>query len=219
MKQVMRDVKPISDGANVPEPLATVNAIAQDQEAQDIAQDMADLRKLMSAALETKDDTKMLQVLGIGNDQMPEAITTLERVIKATSHKTSRTALNRLATIPEKVTALAASAVGASQNNSETVEPSVQEDLDRRFLETGLNALRRLSTDVSHLPSWTITSLEIDKIKKIGLGKWATVYQGKWNGRTVAIKELMDVTPQAKRLFVREVRLLICCIIVRSPTY
>ncbi|KAH9900740.1 kinase-like domain-containing protein, partial [Cubamyces lactineus] len=49
---------------------------------------------------------------------------------------------------------------------------------------------------------WTITRFEVEKANKIGIGYWASVYRGKWSGRTVAIKELMEATPQ--QLFLRE---------------
>ncbi|TFK37240.1 hypothetical protein BDQ12DRAFT_214347 [Crucibulum laeve] len=83
---------------------------------------------------------------------------------------------------------------------------SRKDTLDREFLESGIDALRRMSRGTgvdTNLPSWTITRYEVDRDRKIGLGFFSTVYYGRWRGRTVAIKVLDNHANRS--LFVREV--------------
>ncbi|KAG6864758.1 hypothetical protein C0991_007317 [Blastosporella zonata] len=79
--------------------------------------------------------------------------------------------------------------------------------LDREFIESGIDALQRMSRGAgippSSLPSWTITRYEITRDFRIGVGFFSDVYRGSWRGRTVAIKVLAPTTP--RELFVREV--------------
>ncbi|KAG6819733.1 hypothetical protein H0H93_009207 [Arthromyces matolae] len=85
---------------------------------------------------------------------------------------------------------------------------SGDDTLDREFIESSIDALRRMSRGAgiptSSLPSWTITRYEISREQKIGLGFFSDVYRGTWRGRTVAIKVLAPTTP--RELFVREVQ-------------
>ena len=80
-----------------------------------------------------------------------------------------------------------------------------RDTLDREFIETGIDALRRLSGAgaASALPSWTITRYEVNRDEKIGLGFFSDVYRGTWRSRTVAIKVLAPTTP--RQLFLHEV--------------
>ncbi|PFH48794.1 hypothetical protein AMATHDRAFT_64627 [Amanita thiersii Skay4041] len=92
----------------------------------------------------------------------------------------------------------------ASSKSSETRR--VRDTLDREFIESGLDALRRMSRGLeTTLPSWTITRYEVDREVKIGMGFFSDVYKGKWRGRTVAIKVLAETTP--RKLFVNEVEI------------
>ncbi|KAI0753878.1 hypothetical protein C8Q74DRAFT_1307834 [Fomes fomentarius] len=78
-----------------------------------------------------------------------------------------------------------------------------RDTLDREFIETGIDALRRLSGAEVTLPSWTITRYEVNRDEKIGLGFFSDVYKGTWRARTVAIKVLAPTTP--RQLFVHEI--------------
>ncbi|KAK1225756.1 hypothetical protein PQX77_011299 [Marasmius sp. AFHP31] len=81
-----------------------------------------------------------------------------------------------------------------------------KDTLDREFIESGIDALRRMSRGVDKelsLPSWTITRYEVDREKKIGIGFFSDVYRGTWRHRTVAIKVLAETTP--RNLFLREI--------------
>jgi abelson tyrosine-protein kinase 1 len=51
----------------------------------------------------------------------------------------------------------------------------------------------------------TARRYEVDREEKIGLGSFSDVYRGRWRGRRVAIKVLVESTPRA--LFVREARI------------
>jgi abelson tyrosine-protein kinase 1 len=93
----------------------------------------------------------------------------------------------------------------ASSEDS-TKARSSKDTLDREFLETGIDALRRMSKGtVLTLPSWTITKYEVDRDEKIGVGFFSDVYKGTWRDRTVAIKVLAPTTP--RNLFVHEVEI------------
>jgi len=48
------------------------------------------------------------------------------------------------------------------------------------------------------------SSFEVQRGPKIGMGFFSEVFQGKWEGRTVAIKVLSEVTPSD--LFIREIK-------------
>lgn len=83
-----------------------------------------------------------------------------------------------------------------------------------QFASTGLNALRRLSGKDDILPSWTITSQELDKKRQIGLGGASSIWEAQWRENIVAIKELRPTgegkqsspnCKDARRLFEQEV--------------
>lgn len=79
-----------------------------------------------------------------------------------------------------------------------------RDTLHREFLESGIDALRRLSRGAEvALPSWTITRYEVDRDEKIGIGFFSDVYKGKWRDSVVAIKVLAQTTPRS--LFIHEV--------------
>ncbi|KIM41815.1 hypothetical protein M413DRAFT_138529 [Hebeloma cylindrosporum] len=84
---------------------------------------------------------------------------------------------------------------------------SIRDTLHQEFLESGIDALRRMSAGnhlATNLPCWTITKYEVERHRKIGMGFFSEVFQGTWKGQTVAIKVLSEVTPQD--LFVREIK-------------
>ncbi|KAF4568598.1 hypothetical protein EYR40_009997 [Pleurotus pulmonarius] len=85
-------------------------------------------------------------------------------------------------------------------------EAPAKDTLDREFMESGIDALRRMSKGVeTTLPSWTITQFEVDSEERIGVGYYSSVFRGNWRKRTVAIKVLHEGT--SRSLFVREVEI------------
>ena len=196
------------------------------QNTRDRANDLADLRQLMRTALQTNNDATMIEVLQIARDEMPEAIKTLQRALEreverernSTSEsssssadesspvyrargRASRAASVTIAALPQQRASMESSDMGTS---SEISNAPVLDTLDREFIETGIDALRRLSqgTDLT-VPNWTITRYEVELDEKIGIGFFSDVYKGQWHGHTVAIKVLAETTP--RKLFVHEI--------------
>ncbi|KAF9481618.1 hypothetical protein BDN70DRAFT_876101 [Pholiota conissans] len=164
------DLLPIPQVVPVLQKLTTVQNL-HDQES-----DVEDLDRSIKEVLKSGDDTKLLAFLGVKQQDMPEAIKTLQRTLETR--------------------ALPTDAMG-------------KDILHQEFLECGVEALRRLTSArgnnlVGNLPVWTITSLEVARGKRIGIGSFSQVYQGTWKGRVVAVKYLSDVTPYD--LFIREIK-------------
>ncbi|KAI8992697.1 hypothetical protein BD414DRAFT_481927 [Trametes punicea] len=210
--------------------LATLQALTARQNEHDMAHDAADLRQLMRAAIQTNSDVEMIRILQVGRDEMPEAIKTLQRALEAEVERESIAAsaleetvvmsatavsstgdvasVTRSATVASaesRATSSTSSSSGSGRSRQSAIGTGPRDTLDREFIETGIDALRRVSgaEAAAGLPSWTITRYEVDREEKIGLGFWSDVYKGTWAGRTVAIKVLGETTP--RKLFVHEV--------------
>ncbi|KAI0295165.1 hypothetical protein B0F90DRAFT_1752414 [Multifurca ochricompacta] len=109
----------------------------------------------------------------------------------------------------EQETSFVLSADSGSRRPSvgaEALALTTTDTLDREFIETGIDALCRLSTGAYlGLPSWTITRYEVDLEAKVGVGFFSDVYRGTWRGHTVAVKVLAETTPP--KIFVHEVEI------------
>ena len=141
------------------------------QNLSDRERDTADLRQLMRAALQTTSDVEMLEVLQVGHQEMPDAIKTLQRALE---HVTERDDDGFVAS-PSIVVPTVLKEVegpGASRKRSETIvsidtississaygSERRRDTLDREFIESGIDCLRRMSPGKeTSLPSWTIT--------------------------------------------------------------
>ena len=185
-----------------------MNTMRVAQNAQDRVCDAADLRQLMRTALDANDDLAMFEIFQIARSEMPEAIKTLERALECVVEGGQLDA--------EECTTMLHSPHWdeAGSCSDLSVDPATKganqcgaDTLDREFIETGIDALRRLSkgTDLG-LPSWTITRFEIDLEAKVGVGFFSDVYRGTWRRRTVAVKLLAETTP--RKIFLREVEIL-----------
>jgi abelson tyrosine-protein kinase 1 len=183
----------------------TLHAVRAEQNAQDCAHDMADLHRLMLTALAAKDDIAMIEVLQIVRSEIPDAIRTLERALE---HLVKDQQVDA-----EESTPALSSQEEAGNDNDPSPEPgntgashSSADPLDREFIVTGIDALRRLSKgrDLG-LPSWTITQFEVELEEKVGFGSFSEVFRGTWRKHTVAVKVLDKTTP--RKIFLREVKI------------
>ena len=182
----------------------TLDALRSAQNSQDRDRDSADLRRLMRAALDTNDDLAMFEVFQIARSEMPEAIKTLERaferVVEGGHTEESTAALPS----PQQEAGKGNGTSGELGNKSSSQYDA--DALDRKFIESGINALRRLSKCTGlNLPNWTITRYEIELEEKVGFGSFSYVYRGSWRKNTVAIKVLAETTP--RKVFLREVEI------------
>jgi abelson tyrosine-protein kinase 1 len=161
----------------------------------------------MRTALDANDDLAMFEVFQIARSDMPEAIKTLERALERVVEGEQLDTEESTTAIPFSQQEEPGKGDGPSTELSDK-NPSQcsTEPLDREFIETGIDALRRLSkcTDLS-LPSWTITWFEIELEAKVGVGSFSYVYRGLWSKHTVAIKVLAETTP--RDIFLREVKI------------
>ena len=162
----------------------------------------------MRTALAANDDAAMIEVLQIARSEMPEAIKTMQRALEHVVE-------DRRLEVDESSLTLASSSpqVRRFDGGGSVLQPppdfgsgNGEDTLDREFIETGIDALRRLSkgTDLG-LPSWTITRYEVDLEAKVGVGFFSDVYRGTWRQHTVAIKVLAETTP--RKIFVHEVEI------------
>ncbi|KAJ7772628.1 hypothetical protein DFH07DRAFT_167310 [Mycena maculata] len=188
----------------------------------DMAHDTADLRALMRDAVSQSSDAEMIRVLQVGREEMPEALKTLQRALErvgVVNNPPSPSApIIPVLSVPAGAPStrgppaplsIERSITSSSSGSSAMGSIATGRDmLDREFLESGIDALRRISMSMSRggelgLPSWTITRYEVDRDVKIGMGFFSDVYRGTWRNRTVAIKVLAECTP--RELFVKEV--------------
>ena len=220
---------PVGDATQI---RAILRDIHQQQNERDLTHDIADLRQLMRTALQTNSDAEMIEVLQVGRDEMPEAIKTLQRALEREVEREmlgeSEASVTQVLPVGEspyrsrgrmpgrsRAATVSAAADGGvrvfgamvstdSDSGSSETSARSRDTLDREFMESGIDAMRRLSQgqEVS-LPSWTITRYEIDLEEKIGIGFFSDVYKGKWREHTVAIKALAETTP--RKLFVHEI--------------
>ena len=183
----------------------TLYAVRTEQNAQDRAHDMADLHQHMLTALSANDDNAMIEVLQIARSEMPDAIRTLERALEHVCKDDQVDAEESTTALPSQEE--------EGNNNGPSLEPgntspsnSSADRLDREFIVTGIDALRRLSkgTDLG-LPSWTITQFEVELEEKVGFGSFSEVFRGTWRKNTVAVKVLDKTTP--RKIFLREVKI------------
>jgi abelson tyrosine-protein kinase 1 len=154
--------------------LPALTSLHSIQNSLDTAKDTADLRQVMRAALQTTSDAEMLEVLQVGHHEMPDAIKTLQRALE---HITERDddgveapPGNGVAIVkvnfkeveepgrPPKRSRTIYSTDSSSTSSSGHSLERMRDTLDREFIESGIDCLRRMSRgNETTLPSWTIT--------------------------------------------------------------
>ena len=164
---VPRDLPP----SQIMPALASLHSV---QNTLDTAMDIADLRQLMRAALQTTSDVEMLEVLQIGHQEMPDAIKTLQRALERIREQDSEgvEAPSGISVALAKVSVKEAEGSREAPTRSATMNSSdssttrssghsserKRDTLHREFIESGIDALRRMSHGLeTSLPSWTIT--------------------------------------------------------------
>lgn len=111
----------------------------------------------MRTALAANSDVQMLDVLQIGKDEMPDAIKTLQRALEMVVERGEVDGKGKWAAkLGEKMKK------GTKKVNDDDIgregDAWVKDSLHREFIESGIDALRRMSQSVEmDLPSWTIT--------------------------------------------------------------
>jgi abelson tyrosine-protein kinase 1 len=217
-----------------------------------MAHDTADLRQLMYTALLASDDKDMIEMLHVGREEMPEAIKALQRALEKEVTAGGRTdGTKEVASGVSPVISAQSHAqvseigadgsvgvdvgeiekratVGIQKSERGSGNSRRKDTLDREFIESVIDALKKYQVTEESLPSWTITrcvfislfftfifvllisyalhySYEIDREEKIGMGFFSDVYRGTWGRQTVAIKVLAPSVPNS--IFRREVEI------------
>ncbi|KAJ3531793.1 hypothetical protein NMY22_g8005 [Coprinellus aureogranulatus] len=67
--------------------ISTLTDLQQNQNSLDSTRDFTDIRQLMRRAIQAKSDAEMLEILQVKDDQMPEAIKTLQRALERVAEK------------------------------------------------------------------------------------------------------------------------------------
>jgi hypothetical protein len=180
-------------------PLVELEDLHTVENVSDREHDRALFHNTLQRVISAQKDDEVLQALEVRPEEVPEALKALRRAEEAL--RMTREANER--------------------QGGEVIE----EGLERAFMETGIEAMTRLSSvavrkaedqDVDvpwDLPPWTITryvwfqfhlgkandifpnSYEADRLTMIGSGSFSTVYRGSWSGRRVAIKVLPPDIP------------------------
>lgn len=125
----------------------------------------------MRAALSAGSDLEMIEVLQVGREEMPEAIKTLQRALERVGDGGEGSGI--VSGLEVALGKGVEEKEGKRKERSETIlskdsrgssgsggSAGKRDTLDREFIESGIDALRRLSLttgEVETLPSWTIT--------------------------------------------------------------
>ncbi|KAF8121091.1 hypothetical protein EV363DRAFT_1187342 [Boletus edulis] len=163
------------------------------QDSLDAAGDEAALQGTLAGALNAQNDVEMVRCLQVARGEIPEAAETLRRMLG------------------EKDAGLVGNQRIALEHGEHGMVKGSTE-LDRKFMQSGIEAMMRLTGAVtkqpqgevekgdlgegagtvraSELPSWTITRYEVIRTRKIGAGFLSDVYLAHWRKLTVVAKVL-----------------------------
>jgi len=110
------------------QPLEEITSVQDDK---DRELDQNDLRQQMDNALQSGSDSTMLDFLQIPREDILEAIKSMQRHLEKTKP--------------------------GSMSTTDLDAYNPKDTLEREFIETGIDSLRRMSKSTTTLPSWTIT--------------------------------------------------------------
>ncbi|KAF8547149.1 hypothetical protein OG21DRAFT_959723 [Imleria badia] len=188
--------------------IQALKAVHRAQDSVDAAVDEAALQGTLAGALNTHNDVEMVRCLQVARGEIPEAAETLRRML----------GMGRMGEDGNERIPLERGEHGVDMGNTE---------LDRKFMQSGIEAMMRLTSFVakqprdegaegnlgdgagavgtSKLPSWTITRYEVIRTRKIGMGFLSDVYLGHWRKLTVVVKVLAHSV--SREAFVRHIEL------------
>jgi abelson tyrosine-protein kinase 1 len=173
--RAIQGILPSTAQATPPQIEEALRLVRARQNQFDAVRDAADLRMLMRGAIQAGDDKHMIEVLQVEREEMPEAIKTLQRALErlsigpglGTTESREATAVSIDAPGSPQPQRTETSATldsqrgSSAQNKAGRFGGSNVDTLDREFLESGIDALTRISLSrgvrVEDLPSWTIT--------------------------------------------------------------
>ncbi|OAX38567.1 hypothetical protein K503DRAFT_816887 [Rhizopogon vinicolor AM-OR11-026] len=220
-------------------PRLETQALPESQDILPVASGLSRSPQLQSSTLSTPQPTPNIIPLPASNDSPLSPLTELRHLLTAENisdlehdralfHATLQSGISarndnemlrvlevRPGEAPEALKALRRAE--ALNREMETSTGQIVGGLEREFMESGIEALTRLSSvavqkaedrDVDvpwDLPPWTITRYEADRLNMIGSGSFSKVYLGSWSGQRVAIKVLSSYTPAS--LFRKEVEI------------
>ncbi|KAH0826098.1 hypothetical protein J3R83DRAFT_5844 [Lanmaoa asiatica] len=190
-------------------PMRALVEVHRAQDSVDAAADEAALQGTLAGALGVHNDVEMVRCLQVARGEIPEAAETLRRMLgagmEAEVNENERVALE------------------GGEHDVDTGNT----ELDRKFMQSGIEAMTRLTSVVAkqpqgeqeqvgldegigtigalELPSWTITRYEVIRTRKIGVGFLSDVYLGHWRRRPVVIKVLAHSV--SREAFVRHMEL------------
>ncbi|KAF9529086.1 hypothetical protein CPB83DRAFT_812894 [Crepidotus variabilis] len=170
--------------------IPVLQEIHTSQNIEDRKADIEEMRSRMRMLLDRGNDIDILRFLGIDEKDIPEAIKTLQRMLENLCGGVGWGGQGHC----------------RARWDGEVFDDNLEapDSLHQEFIESGIEALRRMSKGLPELPYWTITPFEVKKGPKIGAGFFSDVFMGQWGKRYVAVKVLSSVTPSD--LFIREIK-------------
>jgi abelson tyrosine-protein kinase 1 len=145
------------------EVIPVLRTLQHTQNSHDAARYLEDLRCSMRAAMQTGSDVVVVEMMQVPREEMPEAMKTLQRALERVVER-QECAVG----LVEDVSSGADSKGKEKEVEAAPLDPVaiesgsdwwMRDTLDQEFIETGIEALRRLSEglEAMPLPSWTIT--------------------------------------------------------------
>ena len=144
------------------EVLPKIQEICKTQNTHDNEKDQQDFYALLRTALAGGSDVDIFNVLQIDQEDVPEAIKTLqralERVVEKQGMAESQEKVEKTGKLGKRKATKKKDSPADSSSGSSGEERGWDDTIHREFIESGIDALKRMSRGVDMaLPSWTIT--------------------------------------------------------------